>query len=692
MDTFDPHEFDPSTRYLRVAVPPDLAKTYEVRRLAERLASAASLSPSRTYDLKLVLSEAVANAIEHATVPGDVEVVAWLLPDRLVVEVTNLGNFEPGLSKDTVERRRGLGLALMVSLADQMHISRLPDAKTRVSLTFFRERNEDPGAHRTSGDDGDGIALPGSPTTTLVQLEAERLKVHAALAEADRHAAAARMRDVRFHAVADFTHDWELWLSPDGSIIYSSPSCERITGYTADELTTDPRLLGAMVHPDDRERVRKRYRARHAESTGPFECRIITKDRDVRWIGMSSQPIADGDGTYLGLRISGRDITSHMQIVEALRESEERLRMALSNARIIIYAVDREQRYLWAENPDPIFDSRSIVGKTTSELLPSLDAPRVVEARRRVIETGVGLRSDFSLPVGGRPRTFEYNIEPLRNTAGEVTGALVAAVDISERRQAEEELYELSQRLSFHVDHSPLAVIEWGPDMRIVRWSGEAERMFGWRADEVLGKRMEDFHWIYDEDHERVADVSSDLQAGTNPRRSSMNRNYRNDGSVIWCEWYNSSLMDESGRLRSILSLVLDVTERTEAEQHLRRHGEILRTVTEAIITTDERFVITSWNRAAERLYGWSEEEVLGRTIEKVLRTERTDDDRERALSGLLHDRSWSGEVVERRRDGSPIWIQSAVTVLTDPAGKPVGTVAVNRDITARRREHEQRE
>src|SRR5205823_977428 len=81
--------------------------------------------------------------------------------------------------------------------------------------------------------------------------------------------------------------------------------------------------------------------------------------------------------------------------------------------------------------------------------------------------------------------------------------------DISERKHAEAQLRELSQRLTYHVDHSPLAVIEWGPDMRLVRWSGAAERLFGWRAEEVVGKRMEDFRWIYQEDELQVVQVST---------------------------------------------------------------------------------------------------------------------------------------------------------------------------------------
>jgi PAS domain S-box-containing protein len=687
LEELEEHEFDPSTRCLRVALPPELSRIHEVRRMAEWLADAAGLATDRAYDLKLVLSEAVANAVEHTVVPGDVEIVAWLLADRLVVEVTNPGSFQPGLSKDTDDRQRGLGLPLMVSLADQVHVSRLPEGKTRVSLTFFRER----------AADQDVIAAPEGPATALVQLEAERLKVQAALAEADRHATAARIREMRFRALADFSHDWELWLALDGSITYTSPSCERITGYSPEELMADPRLIRAMVHRDDWARVRERYAAPHSESTEPFEFRIITKSGEQRWIGMSSQPVTDEDGTHLGHRMSNRDITSHMDTVQALQESEERLRLALNNARITIYAVDREQRFLWVENPDPSLGGLPLVGRTTHEVFPSPDVEPVIEARRTVIETGVGCRVECPISVDGDSRTFEFSMEPLRDASGDVAGALVAAMDITERRRAEEEILELSDRLSFHVDHSPLAVIEWGPDMRLVRWSGEAERIFGWSADEVLGKRMQDFRWIYDEDAELVTEVSSGLQKGTESRRFSRNRNHRKDGTVIYCEWYNSSLMDESGRLRSILSLVLDVTERTLAEQHVRRHGLLLETVTDAIIASDEQFIIRSWNRAAEHLYGWSEEEVLGKPVGTFLLTESSQAERECVREELLRDGRWSGEIVQCRKDGSSIWVQSAVTLLTDASGTWTGAVAVNRDMTERmqaeaaRRESEDR-
>lgn len=143
--------------------------------------------------------------------------------------------------------------------------------------------------------------------------------------------------------------------------------------------------------------------------------------------------------------------------------------------------------------------------------------------------------------------------------------------DVTARRRTEDQVRELAQRLTYHVDNSPLAVIEWGADLRISRWSGEAERMFGWTAAEVLGKSIEDVRWIHAEEAEAaMMQMCADLQNGT-PQSYSHNRNYRKDGSVVYCEWYNSCLLDEHGNLRSILSLVLDVTARTLAEEGLRR-------------------------------------------------------------------------------------------------------------------------
>ena len=138
-----------------------------------------------------------------------------------------------------------------------------------------------------------------------------------------------------------------------------------------------------------------------------------------------------------------------------------------------------------------------------------------------------------------------------------------------ERKRAQLALSELAQRLTDHVSNSPLGVIEWGPDLDIIRWSGEAERIFGWQSGEVIGKHTADLQLIDPKDEMEASHVFAALGSGASPRTLLATRNRRKDGSLVHCEWYHSALMDASGALRSILSLVLDVTARKQAQESL---------------------------------------------------------------------------------------------------------------------------
>jgi two-component system sensor histidine kinase UhpB len=157
-----------------------------------------------------------------------------------------------------------------------------------------------------------------------------------------------------------------------------------------------------------------------------------------------------------------------------------------------------------------------------------------------------------------------------------------------ERKRTQQALSELAQRLTHHVSNSPLAVIEWGASLDVIRWSGEAERIFGWKSEEVLGKCLEGLHLVYEEDCRKVTQVMADLQSGANRKSFSANRNYRQDGTVIYCDWYNSSLMDSSGKMCSILSLVLDVTERHQAEESLNLANQQLRKLSTDLLRSQD--------------------------------------------------------------------------------------------------------
>ena len=96
--------------------------------------------------------------------------------------------------------------------------------------------------------------------------------------------------------------------------------------------------------------------------------------------------------------------------------------------------------------------------------------------------------------------------------------------------------------LELHIQNSPLAVVEWDRDFRVIRWSGQAEALFGWSEAEVLGKHPAEWRFVHADDVGSVDTIMSELLGGGS-RNLSVNRNYNRDGNVVHCEWHNSTLL-----------------------------------------------------------------------------------------------------------------------------------------------------
>jgi PAS domain S-box-containing protein len=134
-------------------------------------------------------------------------------------------------------------------------------------------------------------------------------------------------------------------------------------------------------------------------------------------------------------------------------------------------------------------------------------------------------------------------------------------------RMTASDLQSALSRLQAHGDNSPLAIVEFDPEFRLVSWSKGAERLFGWKARETVGKHVLEFRFLHEDDHPDFERLAADMLAGRIIRNDHACRAYRKDGSVVECEWYNSALQDDSGSLVSINAQILDVTDRRRAEE-----------------------------------------------------------------------------------------------------------------------------
>ncbi len=141
-------------------------------------------------------------------------------------------------------------------------------------------------------------------------------------------------------------------------------------------------------------------------------------------------------------------------------------------------------------------------------------------------------------------------------------------------------------------------------------------------------------------------------------------------------------LILEDGQ-RFKVTTVTDITERKLIERQLRYQANLLQNVSEAIISVNNESKITSWNKAAETMYGWKESEVIGKHIHQITTTKYLEGLNDEQVAEILkRTGEWSGEVIQHKRDGTELIVQSSVSLLHDAKGEVIGTVTINRDIT----------
>ena len=229
-------------------------------------------------------------------------------------------------------------------------------------------------------------------------------------------------------------------------------------------------------------------------------------------------------------------------------------------------AVDQDFRYRYInEKAGELIqrDTASLVGKKVLDEYPYLVDSELFKGMMRAMETQqqVVVAEDF--PELGL--MLENYIYPSPD------GLSVFIRDISQQKKIESRLKTAHDRLLFHVENAPLGFIEWDSELKALSWSKRAEEIFGWSEDEVISSQKTGVEKVYDEDMPMMKEAVRQLLEGELERSSFVHRNYTKNGNVIWCEWFNSVIKDNNGKVITILSLVQDITERKNAEEQIRK-------------------------------------------------------------------------------------------------------------------------
>ncbi len=516
----------------------------------------------------------------------------------------------------------------------------------------------------------------------------------------------------KFRLVADFTYDWETWIDPKGNYVYVSPSCERITGYYAEEFIENPSLSIDIIHPDDKEAFKQHQNVHFDEQTdsAQIDYRIITTKGEIRWISHICQPVFERNGEWLGRRASNRDITERKRAEEALRKSEAKLRAvfrSLSEGIVFLNtkgdveevneAVQRIHGHTLEELADPKLDPRWQIIRPDGTLFPVDEQPAIVALR-----TGQAVQDvEMGVPMSdGKLRWRLVNAQPVYDDSENLLGAVASFFDITERKQAEELLRQSEQHFRLLFETMLQGVVYHDADGTILSMNPAAEKILGKTREEFLGSSsVGQEHFTIKEDGspfpglEHPAMVS--LRTGQEVHNVMMGVYNPRRGCYRWISIDAVPILRPGeDRPYQVYTIFDDITERKKAEEALRESEKKYRHIVDYAPTgiyeidyAGPRFKRV--NDAMCQILGYTQEELMATNPLDLLDEESQQRFQERiqkVLAGEPIDESVAFRVFGK--DGREMWAALNVKPMyTD--GKLDGALVVAHDITDRKRMEE---
>ena len=567
--------------------------------------------------------------------------------------------------------------------------------------------------------------------------ELERYREHLEELVAQR-TADLRDSEERYRTVAEYTYDWEFWQRPDFSFAYVSPSVERVTGYPAQGFMLDPELHRLIVLPEDQPLMIEHERT-VLETTDPgmYEYRIVRPDGEVRWIEHICQAVYDAGGNFAGRRGTNRDVTER-QAAEAERErllhelaSEQALLHAIiDQAPVGILAaeapsgrfvlVNQRIREIWREQAFRAHDVQEFNDKYPrfrpgGQPMAAQDLPLWRALHRG--ETVADEDQDF-FRSDGTQGTLSANAAPVRDAQGKIEAAVVALEEVTYERWATDQVRQVQENLELLVDErtkeleqtaDELArqnafneavlntagslVLVLDSEARIVRFNRACEELTGYSYEQVRDREF--WFLLVPEEAELVA-----------ARWKQLVNNLANRGENHWVtrrgvrrliSFNNTVLTDPRGQVEYVISSGLDITEQRRLEEAIRgseeRYRSLVSDANVVVLSLDQQGVITYMNPYGLRFFGYSEEQVVGRSVlETILPpTDSTGED----LTGLVEEAVASPEDYAYNEnenvtgDGRRVWMGWFNQTLRNERGEKVGLLAIGVDRTAQRNAEE---
>ncbi len=366
----------------------------------------------------------------------------------------------------------------------------------------------------------------------------------------------------RFRQLAETIDDvfW-IWDPREDRILYASPRYDAVFGHSREELYRNPRSFARDMHPEDYERLRSA--ALEDPYSVKLDYRLLLADGQVRWVSVRTFPVYDAVGNLRHSVGIAQDVTQLMETAEQLKASEQQYRLLFAHNPHPMWVYDKESLRFLAVNDQAVahygYTEEEFLAMTIHEIRPAEDIAKLDKKLAELtLRKGTGVWRHYK--KDGTLIDVEVSSDAI--VFGGRAARLVLANDITIRRRAEEKVREQAALL----DKAQDAILVRDLDNRITYWNHGAERLYGWKAEEVIGSQPGDFLFRDPAQFDRAQQ-----QLMVNGEWFGELQQIDRHGNALLVEARWTLVRDEDGAAQAVLSISTDITERRKLEAQFLR-------------------------------------------------------------------------------------------------------------------------
>ena len=439
-------------------------------------------------------------------------------------------------------------------------------------------------------------------------------------------------REQNLAITLDSIGDAVITTDANGLITRMNPIAEQLTGWSFDEALQQPlSTVFPIFNASTGERLSSPI-DRMIE-TGDIvhlsnHTTLRARDGSEYQIADSAAPIRDKNKRILGGILVFSDVTEQYRLREQSKTTQQRLQRLFDDMQTMVGLYDPDGTTTFINNTSLLaigINKSDVIGKKfwdTAFFNFSEESRTKIRQHMSRAVMGTSTHSDTEvMAMNGDRFWVSFSFHPILDDNNQVVQVVGEARDVTARKKTENELRASEQQLRRYRDQAPLAAIEMDINQKVVGWNSAAEKMFGYTSVEVKGRP---FAFILPDDASRAESqlIWKDLE-NIHSDASITSKFLRKDGSVFFGQCHNAPFIGESGEVIGAGSIIRDITiERTAqiaALESERTRKEILDSMVEGVIVTDETGVILSVNLAGTKMLGYNDHELIGQHVSFLL-------------------------------------------------------------------------